>query len=90
MTDCCNPTDTFWSDQLAEMKAEVVIYNAAIRAFASSNIQSYQLDTGQSRQLVTRANLATLRDTRDSLLNDIDVLESRLCGTGTLRMVPGF
>jgi hypothetical protein len=89
MTDCCDP-DTRLGAQLAGMLADLVLFNAAIRAFAMSNIQSYQLDTGQTRQLVTRANLATLRDTRDALLSDIDVLESRLCRTGTIRMVPGF
>jgi hypothetical protein len=90
MSDCCNPADTFWADQLAAMKAAVLAYNAAILAFATSNIQNYRLATGQTDQMVTRANLATLRGARDALLSDIAVLERSLCGTSTLHIVPGF
>jgi hypothetical protein len=90
MSECCNPADTFWADQLAAWKLEIIAYNAALRAFAISNIQSYRLMTGQTDQMVTRANITSLKNARDSLLNDIDVLEARLCGTSTIRMVPGF
>ena len=90
MTDCCNPLDTTWADQLTVLRALVVAYNAALLAFATSNIQSYQLDSGQTRQLVTRAQLATLRDTRNDLLNDLSVLEGRVNCSNTLIMVPGF
>ena len=73
------------------MKATVRALSAAITAFAISNIQNYQLDTGQTRQMVTRASLATLRDTRAELLNEIAVLEVRLgCGSGSTHVVPGF
>jgi hypothetical protein len=75
-------SDTFWADQLAAAKTAVAAYNAAILAFATSNIQNYQLDTGQTRTLVTRANLATLTTTRDSLLNEVATLEKRVCGSG--------
>lgn len=82
--------DILLAAQLEEMKAELAIFNSAIRAFASSNIQSYQLDTGQTRQLVTRATLSSFVKQRDSLLNDIVILSNRLCGGGTLHIVPGF
>jgi len=79
-----------WQDQLDADVIAVKAYNAAILAFATTNIQQYQLDTGQTRQLVTRAALSTLKNTRDELLNEIAVLEQRLCGRGTIHMVPGF
>lgn len=90
MSDCCNPADTFWSDQLTAAKAMVTAYNAAILAFATSNIQSYQLDTGQTRQLVSRAALSTLKNTRDSLLSEVAGLEARLGCRGTTHMMPGY
>lgn len=90
MSDCCDPTDTFWSDQLAAAKQLAIAYNAAILALAVTGVQSYQLDTGQTRQLVTKANLASLRTVRDGLLNEVATLEARLCGAGVTRVVPGW
>lgn len=87
---CCDPTDTFWSDQLAATKALFAAYNAALLAFATSNVQSYELDTGQTRQTVKRAMLGQLKATRDALLNEVAVLEQRLYGCSTIRVVPGF
>lgn len=87
-TDCCD--DSFWSDQLAAAKTAVTAYNAAILALATGAIQSYTLETGQTRQVVTKANLTELRRARDSLLNEVATLESRLCGSGSSHIVPNF
>jgi len=80
--------DTFWTDRLAAAKAMVAAYDAAILALVSG-AQSYQLDTGQTRQLVSKANLASLRSARDGLLNEVATLEARTCGRGT-HVVPNF
>ncbi len=90
MSNCCDQTDTFWSDQLAAAKALAAAYNAAILALVVNGVQSYQLDTGQTRQLVTKANLASMRIVRDGLLNEVATLEARLCGAGVTRVVPGW
>lgn len=79
---------SFWLDQLTAAKAMVVAYNAAILALATSNVLSYTLDTGQSRQTVTRNDLASLRATRDGLLNEVATLEARLYGCGTITAAP--
>ena len=88
MADCCDPTDTFWSDQLTAVKAMILVYNAAILALAINGVQSYQLDTGQTRQFVTKLNLASLRTTRDALLNEVATLEARLGCGGSTHVVP--
>jgi len=85
--DCCD--DTFWEEQLAAAKAAVAAYNAAILALATNAIQSYTLETGQTRQVVTKANLTELRNVRSALLNEVASLEARLCGAGT-HVIPGF
>lgn len=90
MSECSDPTDTFWSDQLVTAKQLAGVYNAAILALAVNGVQSYQLDTGQTRQLVTKINLASLRLVRDGLLNEVATLEARLYGAGVTRVVPGW
>lgn len=85
-TDCCD--DTFWSDQLAAAKAAVAAYNAAILALATG-AQSYTLDTGQTKQTVMKADIGSLRVTRDALLNEVATLELRICGNGSTHVIPG-
>lgn len=82
--------DAFLAEQVAAIKAQITAYNSAILALATGGVQSYQLDTGQTRQLVTKANLATLHTSRDALLNELTTLEARLCGSGVTRVIPSF
>jgi hypothetical protein len=77
-------------EQVTAIKAQLAAYNAAILALTTTGIQSYQLDTGQTRQLVTKANLAAMQKDRSSLLNELTTLEARLCGTGAVHVVPSW
>jgi hypothetical protein len=88
MSSCCEDT-AFWSEQLENTKKLVVAFNAAILAVASGK-QSYQVDTGQTRILVTKANLTSIRDARAELLNEVATLEARLGCGGSTHIVPGF
>lgn len=81
--------DTYWQERIAKVKALIEKYDDALLAVGAQGIQQYQLDTGQTRMLVTKANLATVRDTRDSLLNELATLEARVYGAGS-RGVPGW
>lgn len=72
---------TFWSDLLTEKKADYTRVSAAIAALETSGVQSYSLDTGQTRQVVTKLNLTELRKRAESLLSEISTLEVR-CGGG--------
>jgi hypothetical protein len=84
----CLPA-TYWEDRLAIVMALIVAYDAAILALSTGAVQSYSLDTGQTRQTVTKQNITSLRDTRQSLLNELATLEARVCGAG-VHLVPNF
>jgi hypothetical protein len=79
---------TFWKERLVKAKALLLTYDTAIETVLLTG-QSYQLDTGQTRTLVTKGNLASVRAARESLLNEIATLEARVCGGG-VRVIPSF
>lgn len=70
-------------------KLQIVAYEDAALALASG-VQSYTLDTGQSRQEVTKLNLRSINDTINSLYNRCATLEARLNGSGTLTERPAW
>ena len=81
--------DREWlEERIAKKKALIDSIETAIVAVTTTG-QSYQLDTGQTRQMVTRANIASLRDMVASLENEITTLNARLCG-GSVVVTPGF
>lgn len=82
--------DEFFRQQVEVIKAKIVAYNTAAANIASGAIQSYEIETGQTRQKVTRANVAELERAIQSLMNQLATLEARLCGAGTTRIVPAF
>jgi hypothetical protein len=88
MSNCCDSADTFWSDQLAAAKLSAVRIQAAIDALTIGGVQSYQLDTGQTRQLVTKMNLTSLNTVLQSTLNRVATLQARLGGCGITHVVP--
>lgn len=81
-------SSTYWQERIAIVKALILKYDAALDALATG-VQQYSLDTGQTRQTVTKANMATLRDTRQSLLNELATLEARVCGAAVV-VRPGW
>jgi hypothetical protein len=80
--------DAFWAERLEKAKQLLTAYDAAILAVASG-AQSYQLDTGQTRTLVSKANLKNIIAARDALINEVASMEARVCGAGT-HVLPGF
>ena len=71
-------------------KALIVAYEDAVQALGDNGgIQSYTLDTGQSRQVVTRADIPGLNRMIDSLYNRCATLEARLSGA-TINGRPGW
>ena len=67
-------------------KLLIVVYEDALSAFGTTNIQSYILDTGQTRQNVTRADLSQLNRVLSSLENRLATYCARLNGSGTTHM----
>jgi hypothetical protein len=88
MNDCCD--DSEWlKERIAAKKAQIVAFDAALTALAGG-AQSYSLDTGQTRQVVTKANLTELRNVIAQLESDISTLNMRLYGCGRFNVRPGW
>lgn len=88
MITCCNPTDTFWSDQLEAAKRSAVAIQAAIDALTIGGVQMYRLSTGQTDQMVTKMNLTSLNTVLQSTLNRVATLQARIGGCGTVHVTP--
>lgn len=71
----------YWLARIEAKKAQIAAYDLAITALATG-AQSYRLNTGQTDQMVTKANLSSLRATLASLENDLSTLDARVCGAG--------
>jgi len=80
---------TYLQARIDARVAEIAAYDAAILALGTTGVQSYTLDTGQTRTVVTRANLTELRNARNSLENDLETLCARKNG-GTVTVRPYF
>lgn len=78
---------TFLQSRITATKAQIVVYEDAMTALSTAGVQSYMIDTGQSRQTVTRLDLNSLQKTLDSLYNRYATLEARLYG-GTTQVRP--
>jgi hypothetical protein len=83
-------SDEFIAARIETLKTQIIAYEDAMTALSSGAIMSYTLDTGQSRQVVTRYEIGSLRKTIDSLYNRLVTLEARLTGCGTIISRPGF
>ena len=80
----------FWIDQITAVKNIIAAYNTAILALTVGGVQSYTLDTGQSRQTVTKQDLKNMNETRQSLLNEVATLEARVYGCGVTIARPAY
>lgn len=81
--------DREWLDARIERKKAIIIaYEDAIEAL-SGGAQMYQMDTGQMRTMVTRAQLSQLRAALESFENGLSTLYARRDGAG-IHIKPGF
>lgn len=71
--------ETWLSERLERTKALIVAYEDALEAI-SSGAQNYTLDTGQTRQVVTKAQLGSIQLTLQRLETRLATLQQRLCG----------
>lgn len=74
----------FLQARITATQTQIATLEDAAASIASGAITSYTLDTGQSRQVVTRANISLINKTIDSLYNRLATLEARLNGSGTV------
>ncbi len=77
----------YLSARIAATEAAIEQYENAELALTTGGVQSYTIDTGQSRQTVTRANLKEIREGVDGLYNRRATLIARRdgCGVSTVR-----
>lgn len=80
----------FLQDRITATQTLIIAYETAMTALSTGGVQSYTLDTGQSRQTVTKLDLTALQNTIDSLMNRLVVLEARLYGNGTVIARPSW
>ncbi len=76
--------------RIAKVELLIVIYEDALAALATGNIQTYKLDTGQSVQSVTRLNLTELENALARAENRLATLNARCTGAGTIHGVPAW
>ena len=76
-----NCGDQFWKDRLEKLEIAIIAYEDALIFFANNGIaQSYTLDTGQTRTVVSRAEISSLKNVLKELLSTYDTLCARVCG----------
>lgn len=80
----------FLTVQIDAVQQTILAQNAAILALSVGGVQSYSIDTGQSKQTVTRVNLTELRKSVDSLTNQLVTLVARRDGSGVLHLRPNW
>lgn len=85
----CND-HTFLTERIAATEAAITVYEDALLALGTGGVQSYTIDTGQSRQTVTRANLTEIQKTVDGLYNRRMTLIARRDGCGVSIGRPGW
>ena len=73
---------SFILQRLAATKKQIQAYEDAALALGSGGIQNYSLDTGQSKQTVTKLDLPNMQKVLDGLYNRVATLETR-CGIGS-------
>lgn len=71
----------FLDDRIAAVKLRIIAIENAMLEVAGGAI-SYSLDTGQSRQSVTKSTPRQLQDSLDAALNLLATLDARRNGGG--------
>lgn len=81
---------SFISGRIISTKAQIVVFEDAAVALGTGQIQSYTIDTGQTRQVVTRMNLTELEKAIYRLYNLCAMLEARLTGGNVVTVRPAW
>jgi hypothetical protein len=76
-------TATWFQSRIDKTKTTIEAIEDAILALSTEKFQSYTIDTGQTRQTVTKKDIARLNVELDKLYIRLDWLDTRLNGSGT-------
>ena len=80
--------ETFLRERIAATRAIIIELETAMANLVSGAILSYTLDTGQTRQTVTRLEISSLKNVINSKYNLLSILEARLTGGGVITVNP--
>lgn len=75
---------------IAATEVAIAAAQASELALLQGAVSSYTLDTGQTRQTVTKTNSTEFRNYLDSLYNRLSMLCVRRDGGGTRYVAPSF
>lgn len=76
----------FLKQRIKKAKEQILLLDDAITMIITGAVESYTLDTGETRQTVTRANLATYQRQLMEMENRLATLQQRLDGRNTTNM----
>lgn len=78
MADECCSGDDWIKARIVKTRELIEKYEDALDQLSAGAVQSYQLDTGQTRQMVTKADLGNIQRTLSRLESRLGTLEARL------------
>lgn len=82
--------DQNWLDaRIAATKTAIEGYEAALSALSTGTVDTFTLDTGQTRQVVTKKNMSGMQAALNAAYELLAVLEARRNGTG-VQVRPGW
>jgi hypothetical protein len=88
---CCDVDEEWVQARITATKDLIVAYESAILALSTAGgAQSYSLDTGQTRQSVTRADLSSMRIALDGLEARLAYYQNQLSGCGSFAVKPAW
>ena len=82
--------NAFLQARIDAVKLRIVVYEDAITALVTGGVQQYTLDTGQTRQTVTKLDIDNLQKALDSMMNQLATWQARLNGSGVIHVRPGY
>lgn len=80
----------FIQARITSIEAQIAGLETAIEAIQSGGVQSYTIDTGQTRRTVTKLEIRSAQISLNSLINQHAVLNAHLNGCGTSQTLPAW
>jgi hypothetical protein len=71
-------SSTFWSEQKTQIEMQLSQVRSAISALLTGGVESYQIDDGQSRQSVTKLDIANLQKLEAHYLGQLKAIDNNL------------
>lgn len=88
---CDEAADQAWiEERIAKTKELIIAYEDALLALGTGGVQSYSLNTGQTQQMVTKANVASMKNMLAVLEARLASYQARLCGGAVTHVLPDF